>query len=354
MNLWNDLKVIDLSSVLAGPSVATFFAELGARVLRFEKPGGDVTRGWKLPSESADQPVSAYYASVNYGKELHTADLRDTSRREAVFKALEEADILIQNFKTKDLERFGLQPETVRRRFPKLIHCHLRGFLNDPHRVAFDVVLQAETGWLSMNGTPDSGPVKMPVAMIDVLAAHQLKEALLAALYLRERDGKGAFIEASLEEAGIAALANQGSNYLMAGHVAGRIGMQHPNIAPYGDTFTSKDGREVVLAVGSDAQFRKLCVFLNAAKAADDTRFATNAARVKHRPALIASLTEWIGKVNSSALLEYCHREQVPAGAIRNLKEVSESPAGKAMTLESEMEGQETKRFSSKGFTIHR
>lgn len=354
MNLWNDLKVVDLSSVLAGPSVATFLAELGAHVTRFEKPGGDVTRGWKLPSEDSTQPVSAYYASVNYGKELHTADLRDPEQRATVLKVIAKADILIQNFKTKDLEGFELLPDALRERFPRLIHCHLKGFLNDPQRVAFDVVLQAETGWLSMNGTPESGPVKMPVAMIDVLAAHQLKEALLAALYLRERDGKGAFIEASLEEAGIAALANQGSNYLMAKHIAQRMGMQHPNIAPYGDTFTCKDGRQVVLAVGSDAQFRKLCAFLNAAKAADDELFATNANRVKNRPALIQLLSQYLAEVNSGELLKWCHREQVPAGAIRNIKEVSESAAGQAMTLESEMEGQLTKRFSSKGFTIHR
>lgn len=190
--------------------------------------------------------------------------------------------------------------------------------------------------------------------MIDVLAAHQLKEALLAALYLRERDGKGAFIEASLEEAGIAALANQGSNYLMAGHIAGRIGMQHPNIAPYGDTFKCKDGTDVVLAVGSDAQFRKLCVHLNAAKAADDKLFSTNAARVTHRQELISFLEKRLIKIDSDSFLNWCHREQVPAGAIRNLKEVSESTAGQEMTLESEIEGQHTSRFSSKAFTMHR
>lgn len=346
--------IVDLSSVLAGPSVATFFAELGARVIRFEKPGGDVTRGWKLPTEDADAPVSAYYASVNYGKEIHTVDMRNSDDRRRIFDLLAEADVLIQNYKTRDLERFELNPDALRKRFPKLIHCHLRGFKDDPHRVAFDVVLQAETGWLSMNGTPDSGPVKMPVAMMDVLAAHQMKEAILQALYLRECDGKGAFIDASLEEAGIAALTNQGSNYLMAKHIPERIGMQHPNIAPYGDTFSCSDAKEVVLAVGSDAQFQKLCRFLDAAKAADDDNFATNAARVKNRRALINMLSLHIAQVTSVDLLAFCHKEQVPAGAVKNLEEVSETSAAQSMVREEEIEGTPTRRFTGVGYRMQR
>lgn len=351
MNPLKDLFVLDLSSVLAGPSVGTFLAELGARVIKVEnrKRGGDVTNQWRLPQEK-DKKVSAYYASVNYLKETHLLDLKTEADKTQLNHWLREADIVIENFKAKDRSKFGVAPEVLRAHFPQLIHCHLKGFWQDDQRVAYDVVLQAEGGFMSMNGTADSGPVKMPVAMIDILAAHQMKEAILLALFQREKMGHGSYSEVSLEEAGLSALTNQASNFLMSNHVAQRIGSEHPNIAPYGDTFKCADGKSVVLAVGSDAQFQLLCEYIGANDLVFDTLFQTNAQRVINRPALQQSLTKYIGQMDSGDFLKYCHDHQIPAGAIRSMDEVMASPAAKDMLREEEQHGEQTQRLSTIAF----
>jgi crotonobetainyl-CoA:carnitine CoA-transferase CaiB-like acyl-CoA transferase len=351
MNPLKDLFVLDLSSVLAGPSVGTFFAELGARVIKVENlnRGGDVTNQWRLPQEK-DKKVSAYYASVNYLKETYLLDLKTEEGSAQVNKWLGEADIVIENFKAKDRSKFGVAPEVLRRRFPQLIHCHLKGFWQDDGRVAYDVVLQAEGGFMSMNGTADSGPVKMPVAMIDILAAHQMKEALLLALFQREKTGQGSYSEVSLEEAGLSALTNQASNFLMSNHVAQRIGSQHPNIAPYGDTFNCADGKLIVLAVGSDAQFQLLCAYIGAGELALEVQFQSNSQRVINRPALQQSLSQHIERMDSGDFLRYCHDHEIPAGAIRSIDEVMNSPAAKKMLCSEEQHGEKTERLSSIAF----
>ncbi|MDX5404626.1 MAG: CoA transferase, partial [Bacteroidota bacterium] len=258
-DLFRELTVVELASVLAGPSVGMFFAELGARVIKVESPSGDVTRGWKLPDESPDSNVSAYFSSVNYHKEYVSLDLKDPSDREHLNAILKEADVLIQNWKEGDAEKFGLSAGSLMARFPKLIIADLSGFALETQRVAYDIVLQAETGWLSMTGHPGGGPAKLPVALIDLLAGHQLKEGILAALWQRERTGTGAQVAVSLEESALASLANQASNYLMCGNIPGPMGTAHPNIAPYGEIFRCRDDHPLLLAVGSDVQFQKLC-----------------------------------------------------------------------------------------------
>ncbi|MFM1931234.1 MAG: hypothetical protein RL226_537, partial [Bacteroidota bacterium] len=307
----NDLLVIDASSVLAGPSVGTFFAELGARVIKIENSrfGGDVTRTWKTTGEDLSSPVSAYYASVNFGKEVHLLDLSQPSSQEQLYQWLKEADVFIENFKYGDRTKLGVDPALIKSRFPRLVHCHLSGFADDHERVAYDVVLQAEGGYMSMNGQPEGPPTKMPLAFIDMLAAHQMKQGILLALYQRERTGDGNYIETSLEEAGLAGLTNQAANYLMVGKVAGRLGSKHPNIAPYGDVFTCADGVDVVTAVGSDRHFQALCRLLGTPAVSEDDRFSTNAQRVRHRNELIEALTPGFQGVSSATLLDQCHDE---------------------------------------------
>lgn len=352
MKLPSPLLVLDLSSVLAGPSVGSFFAELGARVIKWEnlRAGGDVTRSWRLANEPSDSPVSAYFASVNFGKEIEHVDLSSAETQKRLYRLLDEADVLIQNYKPTDLAKFGLEPEALKKRYPKLIHCHLTGFRSNPDRVAYDVVLQAETGFMSMNGTPESGPVKMPVALIDVLAAHQMKEAILLALYRRERTQLGAYLTVTLEEAALSALTNQASNYLMAGAVAKRIGSQHPNIAPYGDLFTTADGTELVLAVGSDRQFAELCEALGIPSMASDQRFSTNVNRVKNRTALVEALSNVIGTINGQTFLEQCHRLRIPAGEIKSIDRVLQQPLAQALIRNEMIEGVHTQRLSSVAF----
>jgi len=216
---------VELAAVLAGPAVGMFFAELGAKVLKVEHPGlgGDMTRKWKLKEEKKDAPVSAYYASVNFGKEVLWLDLGEEKDREKLLEELSDTDILISNFKRKSAIRMGLNPAKLLARFPKLIYGQIDAFGAEEERPAFDAVLQAEVGLMFMNGYPDAQPAKLPVALIDVLAAHQLKEGLLMALLERGQSGKGQLVSTSLFDAAVCSMANQASNYLMAGKIARRI-----------------------------------------------------------------------------------------------------------------------------------
>jgi crotonobetainyl-CoA:carnitine CoA-transferase CaiB-like acyl-CoA transferase len=350
--MFRDLTVVELASVLAGPAVGTFFAELGARVIKVENAttGGDMTRKWRLPGEDRDAPVSAYYASVNYRKEILYVDLGNDAARQEIYDLVARADVVIANFKKGDDTRFGVDYERLREIRPDLVYASISGFGGGSDRVAFDVVLQAETGFMSMNGTPDSGPVKMPVALIDVLAAHQLKEAILCALIHRMRTGEGSRVSVSLFAAGVASLVNQASNWLMCGHVPGRIGSLHPNIAPYGDTFRCRDGRDVVLAVGTDRQFRSLVTVLGDPGLADDERFATNPARVRNRDALTEALAALFAAHDAEPLAETLHGRAVPAGLIRTVDEVFAVPEAADTVLEETIEGVSTRRARSVAF----
>lgn len=354
MKALSDLYVLDLSSVLAGPSAATFFAELGAKVVKIEnaKTGGDVTRNWKLPSEDPEASISAYYASVNFGKETCLADLSSDEGQALMQEHLAKADILIQNFKSRDLPKFRLEPDALKASYPRLIHCQLTGFEEDSERLAYDVVLQAESGFMGMNGSPESGPIKMPVALIDVLAAHQMKEAILLALFQRERSGSGCFVRCSLEASALASLVNQASNYLMRGHIARRLGSLHPNIAPYGEQFTCADSRSVVVAIGSDKQFAKFCDLLDCKHLMDDPRFASNPTRVIHRSALAEALQEGVSRYRADALLKSCHKAGVPIGEIKDMAAVCQSPVAQSMRIDEEIEGQASSRLSSIAFRI--
>jgi len=350
--LFEGLRVIDLSTVLAGPSVAMFFAELGASVIKVENPrtGGDITRTWKLPVESADTSVSAYFASVNYRKKIIWLDLTNSACRQELLRMIRETDVLITNFKFGDAEKFGLSDRDLAAIHPGLIHGKITGFSGMPERVAFDVVLQAETGFMGMNGTPETGPVKMPVAMIDVLAAHQLKEGLLCALIERGRTGKGQVVRVSLEQAGIASLANQASNYLMAGAIAKPSGSLHPNIAPYGEAFVCGDGHSIVLAIGSDKQFAVLSEILGKPGLAQDQAYASNPSRVIHRTRLSIELGPLFLPRTASEWMEDFIRNHVPAGIIKTMNEVFENPEAIAMIREEEIDGTLTRRVTSIAF----
>jgi crotonobetainyl-CoA:carnitine CoA-transferase CaiB-like acyl-CoA transferase len=344
--LGKQLKVIELATVLAGPSVGMFFAELGATVIKVENPNNpDVTRSWKLPNEKG--AISAYFSSVNYGKDFIQLDLTDQQDCAELDTLLADTDILLTNFKYGGAAKFNLDFERLHHQFPKLIIGQISGFKSNPKRTAFDVVVQAETGWMHMNGTPDSGPVKMPVALMDVLAAHHLKEGLLLALLERSSTGRGKFVEVTLEEAGIASLANQASNYLMANHIPKPIGSQHPNIAPYGDTFTCADGKALVLAVGNNRQFNKLISILQADENRAIADFSTNQKRVQKRGELVDFLAPYFNQFSRDELLHQLIEEGVPAGAIRPLNEVFENPIAKKMVLHETINGEETSRVKT-------
>jgi crotonobetainyl-CoA:carnitine CoA-transferase CaiB-like acyl-CoA transferase len=331
--IFKDLLIIELASVLAGPAVGMFFAELGARVIKIENKttGGDVTRRWKVPGESEESQFSAYYQQVNFGKEVRILDLKQQESQTIVHDLVRKADIVISNFLPEKAQQMRMDEATLRSLNPRLIFAHLSAFGENHPRPAFDVVLQAETGFLFMTGAADGPPAKMPVALIDLLAAHQLKEGILLALIYRMQHQSGSSVKASLVDAAIASLANQASNWLVASHIPQRMGSQHPNIAPYGDIFSTKDQKSLVLAVGTERHFIRLCEVLHLGHLAQDQRFETNAQRVRHRHDLHLLLQKAIQNFNRSDLLDQLEAAGVPAGAIRTMPEVFELPQAQAL-----------------------
>ena len=332
-SFFKDLRIVELASVLAGPSVGMFFAELGAEVIKIENKttGGDVTRRWKVPGEREESQFSAYYQQVNYGKEVLLLNLKLPQDQKTVHDLISQSDIVISNFLPKKAAAMRMDEQTLRSLNPQLIFAHLSAFGENHTRPAFDVVLQAEAGFLFMTGHPDGPPAKMPVALIDLLAAHQLKEGILIALIYRLRTQKGSSVKTSLLEAAVASLANQATNWLVAGHIPKRMGSQHPNIAPYGDIFTSKDGQAIVLAIGTERHFIRLCQVLELPETAEDNRFSANAKRVNNRQALHSILQSAIQQIDRTVLLKKLEQAEVPAGAIRTMPEVFELPQAKSL-----------------------
>jgi len=337
-SIFQKLIVIEAANVLAGPAVGMFFAELGATVIKVEniRTGGDTTRHWKLPSEDRDGDVSAYFSSVNWGKRSIGVDFSIPEGYAVLRDLVRRADVFLQSFKSGDAEKFRLDYPAVRSFNERLIYADITAFGEKDERPGFDAVLQAETGFTGMNGTEDSGPVKMPVALIDLLLAHQLKEALLIALIERMQTGRGSYNTVSLFHAGVASLANQAANYLVAGSVPGRTGSDHPNIAPYGTAYDTLNGDPVVLAVGTDSQFQALCEVLDMPEAATDERFRTNRQRVVHRDALNTLLADRIGQLERASLLSALQSRKVPAGAVRRLDEVLNDASTDALRLHGE------------------
>lgn len=350
------LKVVEFASVLAGPAVGMFLAELGAEVIKIENKttGGDVTRGWKNPLESPASESSAYWCSVNWGKQVLMLDLNDPTDQAQAYQLAVQADIVVSNFKPASARRLGIDADKLRAENPQLIFVQLNSFADpEDESPAFDAVLQAEAGFMFMNGEADRPPVKMPVALIDVLAAHQLKEGLLLALLHRERSGEGCTVTSSLMQSALASLVNQAANYLMTGFVPQRMGAKHPNIAPYGDVFQTIDGYAVLLAAGTERQFRQLCSCLGLEKLLENPDFQTNAARVMHREALNRYLGEAISKHPLDDLLAAFKTNGVPAARIRDMQQVFEMPAAQDMVLKEFMpDGELTKRMKTVAFTI--
>lgn len=352
--IFQNLKVIDLSSVLAGPSVGTFFAELGANVVKVEHPDHrDITRSWKLENESANTPVSAYFSSINYLKKYLLLNLKNEKHRQRLLELIAPADLVIMNFKKGGQKKLGISDEILRSVNSQLIIGKISGFGNENDRVAYDLILQAESGFMSMNGTPESGPIKMPLALIDVLAAHHLKEGLLIELLKKEREKEkyqGGGISVSLYDAAVSSLINQASNYLMAGKVPQRIGSMHPNIAPYGELFKTKDDVTITFAIGSNIHFEKLCNYLGKSELAKDNRFKTVQKRVENRTVLQELLINPVKAINAKEIITALNDQFVPCGEVKDLKAVFEQPEAQALIREENIDGVNTQRVTSIAF----
>jgi crotonobetainyl-CoA:carnitine CoA-transferase CaiB-like acyl-CoA transferase len=329
------ILVVELASVLAGPSVGMFLAEMGAQVVKVEhfKAGGDVTRTWKLKTESLETDRPAYFSAVNWGKDSVGIDLSRPAGQQLVQALAARADIVLVSYKPGDAIKLGMDADTLRARNPRLIYAALTAYGEDDPRPGFDAIIQAEAGFTYMNGQPDSGPVKMPVALMDLLAAHQLKEAILLALLRRERTGQGGTIAVSLIQSALASLANQATNWLVGGVIPSRIGSEHPNIVPYGTLYRTTDRSALVLAVGSDTHFRRLCEVLGVDALADDPRYATNAERVRNRVPLNDFLADRICQQERDPLLAALAEAGVPAGAVRDLADALAQPHAQPLLL---------------------
>lgn len=349
------LKVLELATVLAGPSVGMFLAELGAKVTKIENPkvGGDVTRNWKQDNENSEVNYSAYFASVNWGKEHVFIDLKTEEGAEQVRQLAAKSDVVLSNYRVGQGERFGLDYESIKQTNPNVIYGHISGFGEDDARPAYDVVLQAESGYMFMNGQSDSEPTKIPVALIDVLAAHQLRSGLLLALLNKEKTGEGSKVSVSLLDAAVSSLSNQATNWLMNGHIPQRMGSLHPNIAPYGEILSTNDVKQVVLAVGSDKQFQSLCTILGVSEIAKDSRFIDNQSRLKNREDLKVFLVENARGFSSEKLMNEFLEKGVPAGVIKNMKEVFEVEKTENSILSDTMkDGKIAKRVAQVAFKL--
>lgn len=348
------LRVIELASVLAGPAVGMFFAELGAEVIKVEnKLGGDLTRHWKQTGEKSSSDTSAYYHSVNWNKKVLFCDLLNKHDYNEVMQLIATSDILISNFKSGDDIKFNLVSADLAKKFPSLIIGEIGGY-PDSNKVAFDAVLQAETGWMSINGTRESGPIKLPIAFVDLFTAHQLKEGILIAMIHKVKTGVGAIVKTNLFDAAISSLANQASNWLNNEMIPQLQGSLHPNIAPYGEVFLTKDNQSILLAVGSDIQFLALCKIINIVAVSDFGDFSTNEKRLGNRSTLSIVIQNSLKEISCNDFLFACELNKIPAGKVNTIDEVFKLDAANRLILE-QLESNNTisKRVATVAFELH-
>lgn len=352
---FKDLKVVELASVLAGPAVGMFFAELGAEVIKIENKNtsGDVTRQWKSSAEDPASTVSAYYHSVNFHKKSLFLDLNAPQDKSVLIEHIKKADMVISNFKPGSAESIGMDYESLKRIKPDIIYGSISAYGPDDPQAGFDALIQAETGWMDINGQSDGPPVKMPVALIDILAAHQLKEGLLVALMHRMKTGEGMHIDTSLYDSAIASLANQASAWLNTSVSPKRMGSQHPNIAPYGDIIVTADHMELLLAIGTDSQFKAFCHIIDRAELSETEMYSANIARVQNRNMLMEILNEASKNYSRDNLLQKCKDARVPVAAINKINQVLSDPKSEHLILDQiEEDGTVSKRVKTAIFKV--
>lgn len=318
------IRVLDLSRVLAGPLCSMMLGDLGASVIKVERPGlGDDTRGWGPPF--ADDGQSAYFRSANRNKLSLVADFADPADRELVLRLIAEADVVLENFLPGALARSGIDADQLLARYPRLIWCTISGFGAHSQRPGYDFVVQAESGWMAITGEPDGDPMKMGVALVDVTTGKDATIGILAALTARERAGTGGLsvaarrLHVTLQSSAVAALVNVAQNVLVSGREATRWGNAHANLVPY-QLFRAAD-RPFVLAVGSDPQWRAAMLAVGLESLADDPALATNAGRLVHRERVVAALAAHFADDTAAAWMARLDRAGVPCGVVRTVQE---------------------------------
>ncbi len=322
------VRVVELARILAGPWAGQTLADLGAVVIKVEAPQGDDTRNWGPPFvERARDRSASYFHACNHGKQSVVADFRTKEGQALVRDLVAEADILIENFKVGGLAKYGLDYASLRALNPRLIYCSITGFGQDgpyAHRAGYDYIIQGMSGLMSITGAPDGQPQKVGVAVTDLFTGLYAVIGILAALHQRNTTGAGQHLDLSLLDVATAVTANQAMNYLTTGQVPGRIGNAHQNLAPY-QVFDCADGW-IVIAVGNDRQYQRLCQLVGCAELAEDIRFRTNPDRVVNRQALSDELTVHTARLTRDELLAKCENAGVPAGPINDLAQVFDDP----------------------------
>ncbi|HVG51921.1 MAG TPA: CaiB/BaiF CoA-transferase family protein [Xanthobacteraceae bacterium] len=328
------IKVLDLSRVMAGPWIGQMLADFGADVIKVERPGaGDDTRGWGPPflkdKDGKDTQESGYYLSVNRGKRSLTINIDKPEGQELVRKLAAKSDILLENFKLGTLPRYGLGYDDLKKVNPRLIYCAITGFgQNGPWapKVAYDFLIQAMGGLMSITGEaegrPGGGPQKVGIPILDLTTGMYGAVAVLAALAHRDVTGKGNYIDLAMLDVQTAFLSNQAMNYLLSGRTPQRQGNRHPNIVPQ-DVFMCRDGA-VVLAVGNDSQFAKMCTALNRPEVGTDPRYAKNSDRIRHKEELMTLIAEIFAQWSRADLVAAMEKVSVPCGSINSIPEVFE------------------------------
>jgi len=325
-------RVLDLSRILAGPWASQMLADLGAEVIKIERPGqGDDTRAWGppyMPDESGEPTgEAAYFHSANRGKQSVCIDMSSPQGRELVVQLVEMSDVLIENFKVGGLKKYGLDYSSVKAINPKLVYCSITGFGQTgpfSDRAGYDFMIQAMGGLMSVTGEPDGQPMKVGVALSDVMTGLYAANAIQAALIHQLRSGQGQYIDLALLDVQVATLANQAMNYLASGENPKRLGNAHPNIVPY-QAFQTADGY-LILAVGNDAQFARFCDLAGHPELASDERFEKNSNRVKNRETLISPLIKIFQTQTTDWWIEQLNQKGIPCGPIANIDQVFDNP----------------------------
>jgi crotonobetainyl-CoA:carnitine CoA-transferase CaiB-like acyl-CoA transferase len=326
------IRVFDLSRILAGPTCTQLLGDLGAEVIKIERPGaGDDTRKWGPPylkgKDGKDTDEAAYYLSSNRNKRSVTVDISKPEGQALAKKLIAKCDIMIENFKAGDMARYGLSHADLKGALPGLIYCSISGFgQTGPYapRAGYDMLAQGIGGLMSITGEPDRPPMKVGVGIADVMCGMYATTAILAALHHRENTGEGQYIDLSLLDSQVAWLVNVGLNYLTSKQVPQRVGNEHPNIVPY-NVLPSSDGF-IILAVGNDSQFQKFCDFAGAPELATDPRFVTNEARVKNRRAIYELLPDVTRRKTQTEWIEGLAKRGVPCSPVNTVDQVFADP----------------------------
>ena len=323
------IKVVDLSRILAGPWASQLLADLGADVIKIERPNsGDDTRHWGPPNLPADTGEdAAYFHCANRNKQSIAVDITTEQGQAVIKRLLQDADVLIENYKVKGLAKYGLDYDSVRALNPNLVYCSITGFGQSgpwAHKAGYDAMIQAEGGLMSITGEPNGAPMKVGVALVDVMTGLYSSNAILAALLARQHTQKGQHIDIALLDVQMAALANQGMNYLATGDNPPRLGNGHPNIVPY-QTFNTEDGA-ILLAIGNDRQFAKFCELIDRPELCDTASFQTNSQRVAKRADLLPILEAELMLKPSQYWLDHLEHLSVPCGAVNSIEQVMQHP----------------------------